>query len=119
MIKVYYAHPVTLYGTTQEKMDIVTLEDMDFEVVNPNAPEHDKGYRERGMDYFEDLVRECDGIAFRGFPDSSIPAGVAKEIDWMVDNIGFVIELPSATFRRELSVKETREFLMQAGRKTK
>jgi hypothetical protein len=36
--KVYYAHCMAIYGTPQEDRDIETLEDLGFEVVNPNQP---------------------------------------------------------------------------------
>jgi len=114
--RVYYAHPINIYNSPRERRDLEALEYMGFEVVNPNGPEHDAGYREEGMDYFYDLVGECDGIAFRAFADGNIPAGVAKEVNWMVVKGGFVIELPTCIDRRTCDVEDTRTFLRESGR---
>jgi hypothetical protein len=106
---------MSLYGTKQEKRDIALIESMGFEVLNPNGPEHDEGYKAAGMAYFEKLVRtKTHLLFFRAFPDGSIPAGVAKEIETM--DFGPVIELPSAIKRRTLTVDQTREYLRNAGR---
>lgn len=77
-MKVYYAHSISIYNTPQEQRDIDLLKSIGFDVVNPNQEIHDKGYKKRGMQYFVDLVNECDLIAFRSHPDGSIPAGIAK-----------------------------------------
>jgi len=37
--KIYYAHPLNIYNTAQEKRNIATLESLGFEVVNPNCAE--------------------------------------------------------------------------------
>jgi hypothetical protein len=38
MRTVYYAHCLHLYGTPQERRDVLTLEALGFKVVNPNDP---------------------------------------------------------------------------------
>jgi hypothetical protein len=114
-MKVYYAHSVALYNTAQEERDLRLLRDMDFEVVNPNKPEHDEGYKRRGMEYFEEILFACDALAFRANPDGSINAGVVYEIDKMLGWERPVIELPSNLFRRGLTVAETRQFLKEQG----
>jgi len=112
-LKIYYAHCITLYGTKQEERDVDTLESLGFDVLNPNASEYQKAYKNIGMKFFEDLVLRCDGVAFRGLPDGSIPAGVAKEIETNGERL--LIELPNAVKRRSLSVNLTREYICDTG----
>ncbi|MDB5036532.1 MAG: hypothetical protein JWQ35_60 [Bacteriovoracaceae bacterium] len=111
----YYAHPISIYGSAQEKRDVALIESLGFEVLNPNAQEHDRGYKEQGgMAYFEKLIRDKTHLLFfRAFADGTIPAGVAKEIEVM--NFGPVIELPTGIKRRTLSVDVTREVLKESG----
>jgi len=110
--KVYYAHCMSIDNTPQEKRDIVLLESLGFEVVNPNDPKHQKGYHK--MDYFIKLSSKCDILAFRGLPDGRIPAGVAAEISSFT---GCIIELPSSLHCRRMSVEEIREYLMEVGQR--
>lgn len=76
----YFAHHITDYGTAREHDAIRTLEQYNFEVINPNAAEHEAGYRQQGMPYFLGLVATCDALAFQRFPTNQIGAGVGKEI---------------------------------------
>jgi hypothetical protein len=112
---VYYAHPMSLYNTKQEARDIVALEEMGFEVINPNQPAHDVGYQGSGMAYFRDLVKSVDVLVFRSFSDGAIPAGVAHEIKEARANGTPVLELPTGVFRRTMNVEETRERLRDNG----
>lgn len=114
---VYYARPLSLYDTEQEKRDLAILEKMGFEVFDPNGPEHEEGYKREGMDYFVTQVQKCHGLAFRAFPFGQIPAGVAKEIAAAEAVKNFVIELPSMVGPRILSVDDTRACLKQIGKR--
>ena len=55
-------------------------------------------------------------MAFRANPDGSIPSGVGKEIDTAMDAM-LIIELPGFALRKKLSIKETVEFLKEAGQR--
>ena len=114
-MKIYYAHSIALYGSIQEKRDKNMLEALGFDVVMPNTPENDLGYRERGMDHFEKIISESGGVAFRANPDGSINAGVAKEITWARYYGKALIELPSMIERRALTVAQTRHYLEEQG----
>lgn len=114
-MKIYYAHCIALYGTPQEERDVATLKSLGFEVINPNAPEHDAGYKSEGMPYFYAIVTECDALAFRANPDGAVPAGVAKEVGWAQAAGHPVIELPGGVIRRTLDVDETREYIREVG----
>ena len=110
----YYAHPLSTYNTAQEARDIEIIKALGVDVLNPNGPEHNEGYLREGMPSFVNLIRaRCHLLCFRAFPDGSIPAGIAKEIEAM--DFGPVIELPSAINRRTLSVQATRAFLREGG----
>lgn len=111
-MKIYYAHCVALYGTKQEERDIETLTLMGFEVINPSDQIHKEVYPIYGMDYFINLVKQCDAIAFRALPDGRIPAGVAAEINC---GIKLIIELPNNITGRIISIEETKEYLHNCG----
>jgi hypothetical protein len=111
----YYAHSLHLYETAQEARDILTIEQLGFKVVNPNAPEHQKPYEKEGMDYFVDLANSCDVLAFRAHPNGEIPAGVHKEVINFIKTQRPVFELPWGINRRGMSVDDTREWLHELG----
>ena len=107
----YYAHPVSSYGTKQESRDLQLIASLGLSVYNPNNPEDDAGYRKDGMSHFAMIVKKCDGVVFRAFPDGKIPAGVAFEISLARESGKPVIELPTAIIERGLNPEETRERL--------
>lgn len=116
MTTIYYAHPISLYNTTQEQRDMNTLHTLGFTVINPNQPVHQEEYNEWGMEYFEKLIKtHADGLVFRAFPDGSISAGVAQEIAIAEKCLYPIIELPVAIARRTLNVKETKDTLLECG----
>lgn len=116
-MKVYYAHPLTLYNTAQEQRDLVLLQRLFGEVVQPNQPGHDDAYRQLGMRYFWQLAAGCDLVVFRAFPDGSIPAGIAGEIAEAQEQGVPVLELPNQLERRSLSLSQTRAWLHEAGQR--
>lgn len=93
-MKLYFAHPITDYGTERQARALAGLryhfvDDIGhrhFEIENPDQPHHAAGYRERGMDYFRDVVDSCWSLAFMRFPDGGVGAGVGREIGWAVIN---------------------------------
>lgn len=111
----YYARPINLYNSAQDKRDIELLKSLGFDVINPNKEELQERYKAEGMDVFLAAVTDCDGVAFRAFPDSKIGAGVKKEIDKAVELGKAVIELPTITSDRILSVDDTRAYLGYLG----
>jgi hypothetical protein len=115
-VRAYYAHPLTLYDTPQERDDENLLAELGYSVLNPNAPQHAQGYAESGMDYFRMVIQRCTVFAFRAFPDGSIPSGIVKEIGYARDLGLPVFELPTGVLRRGLSVELTREALHEGGR---
>jgi hypothetical protein len=115
-MKVYYAHPITIYGTKQEARDIETLTALGFDVLNPNNPDLALKYEHiKDMSVFTESVLLSDGLAFRAMPDGSIPAGVKTEIDWAKGAGKPVFELPSCVERRWLTVEQTREAIKESG----
>lgn len=120
--KIYFAHPINTYGTILEDYFLEHFSRDHLEIVNPNHPIHQEGYKKFGMDYFKDLVQSCDKLYAIGFSDNSIGAGIAKEMNWMKEKGGPVIFLPFFTKYEEmvvpcenqfkvLTVEETREKL--------
>jgi hypothetical protein len=114
-MKIYYARPISLYGTKQDERDLKFLEAMGFEVNNPNKAELVERYKTEGMEVYFQLVRDSDALAFRAFPDGKLGAGVYKEILVAQESGKLVIELPTITSARVLSVEDTREYLKLLG----
>jgi hypothetical protein len=114
-MKIYYARPINIYNSAQDQRDISLMEQIGFEVLNPNKEELQERYKKEGMDVFLQAVTECDALAFRSFPDLSISAGVKKEIDKAIELNKLVFELPTITSKRILSVEDTREYLRCIG----
>lgn len=114
-MKVYYARPISLYGTKQEERDKDTLAALGFEIIDPNKAELVERYKTEGMKVYLELVHQADLVAFRAFPDGSIGAGVMKEIREAEERDMPVIELPTILSNRVLSVNDTREYLKLMG----
>lgn len=113
---IYYAHCMNIYHTPQERRDVQFLQYFG-NVVNPNGyPGVDVGYGQKGMQFFLDIIKEhCHVLAFRALPDGSIPAGIAKEIEFAYEQQLHVFEIPSNLSRRVLTVEQTREYLKECG----
>lgn len=114
-MKAYYARPINLYNSEQDKRDIKLIQDLGFELVNPNKEELQERYKQEGMDVFLQSVSECVVIFYRSFPDLKISAGVKKEIDKAIESGLYVLELPTITEQRILSVDNTRSYLKYLG----
>jgi len=114
---IYYAHPMSLYGTPQEERDIKTLLDMGFGVLNPAEEQFREEAKQHNnqMSYFLQLLRKCDGVAFRGTPGGKITCGVVQEIKEAVLYNMPIIELPSSVIARAMSIPETLEYLREIG----
>ena len=110
--KVYFAHPINTYDTILEKFFLEYFSKYsDIEIVNPNGPEHQEGYKNEGMEYFKKLVQSCDKLYAFGFGDNTIGAGIAKEMDWMFEKGGTVIFLPFfSTYEEQTVSKCNRQF---------
>lgn len=125
-MKVYYAHCMAIYNTPQEERDVKLLESLEYEVENPNSQIHQDKIKQifkegsttsEVMNYFCDVVKACDCLAFRAVQDGGIPAGIYKEIGAMKEKLGPVFELPSGLVKRVMSINETKEYLLEAGQR--
>ena len=114
-MEIYYARPINIYNTKQEERDLLILVQLGLDIINPNKEQLQKRYREEGMDVFTAAVKDCDALAFRAFQDGKISAGVKKEIDAALELNKPVIELPTITSNRVLSIEDTREYLRLIG----
>lgn len=89
-IKVYFAHPMELYGTAEEAELLKRIEkfccdadsDLEVEIVNPADLQNefetwkkDNAGKEHDMRFFKRIVRGCDAVFY--FGDSP---GVAYEV---------------------------------------
>lgn len=104
----YFAHPVTTYGSQLERFIEKWLA-QSYEVVNPNRREHKDAYDQLksetgdGMPYFLGLCDTCDVCAFLTFDDGSIGAGVAKEIQSFLERDAPVYAIDGNMVAPELS----------------
>jgi len=122
-MKIYYAHCKAIYGTPQEVRDIQLLKSLEFEVLNPNEEQYQKGYllhqefKTAPMRYWEELMESCDAVAFRALPGGHMAAGLGTEVDRAL-KIGMpVIELPSFCFRKTMELEATRQYLREIGQR--
>lgn len=120
MTVIYLAHPVTDYGGPRQLQAIELLRSNGWQVENPDQPHHTAAYRQHGMKHFTEVVADCDGLAFLRFPNGSIGAGVALEIEmalrrglpvWDISNdrlesVGTMMPTPI------LSIDETRSLIV-------
>ena len=127
-MKLYYAHPMAIYNTPQETRDVRTLQNLGFEVINPNEQKHrdeverikkslaaDK--KDAVMFYFSTVVLKCNCLAFRALPGGFVHAGVAYDIEVANRNGLEIIELPSFSCRKILTVEETVAYLQEVGQR--
>lgn len=113
--KIYYARCISLFDTPIDNRNIELIKNLGFNIIDPNCDECSEGYSKYGMEYFKTKIKECDIVMFFSLPDGSIPAGVAKEIDYANKYNKLVIEIPSNIIRRTLNVEETRLYLKEIG----
>lgn len=85
-MKIYYAHPMSWYGTKAEEDDIAAIS-REGECVNPNSDAFRKrvdNAKRTGfpvMDVFAQTIRDTvDVVCFRRFKDGKLGAGVAREV---------------------------------------
>lgn len=91
-MKTYFAHPISSYGTAEEKTVVAALEAEGRAVINPadriHAQKVDEiraahGGHDAGakvMDYFYGVCAACDACVFTAFGDGSLGAGVVGEV---------------------------------------
>lgn len=103
-LKVYFAHPVTSYGTQAEADVLEAIAKWighDTVVVNPNTEEHQTNYKNRvteqlatnfhsanPFNYFLELAMSCNFCVFLPFDDRRIGSGVMAEIQTFFDSFG-------------------------------
>lgn len=122
MKKIYYAHPISTYGSIIETKDIETLSNLGLSVLNPNNAEIQEEYQEikkkdgeNPMNLFKNLINQCDCFCFRGLPDSSIPSGIAFELEYAKELGLPIIELPCSLYKRVINHSQTKEYLTEIG----
>lgn len=115
MKKLYYAHAICIYNTQQEVIDLEIISKIfnNYEIINPNSDYVKDNYK-GDMNFFKDIVQECDLLVFRALPNGKIPSGIAKEISYADEKEIISIELPCYT-GRIMSVEDTRQFLKEIG----
>lgn len=108
--KVYYAHSMLHYGSNIENEDIIMLEKMGYEVINPNNKVFEKEYQEtKDFNVFLKLVESADVLAFRSVL-GKISMGVRTEIEHAQKLDKPVIELPTFLVERFLTMRETVDY---------
>ena len=122
-LRCYYAHTMLSYNSTIEKQDIELLERLGFEVINPNQKWIQEGCndyiaehgRENAMDYFKEIINNCELVAFRSNPDGSILSGIAFELKYAVETAKPIIELPCSLESRMWDYPKTKKYLIEIG----
>lgn len=107
-MRIYYARCMAIYNTEEERQDVADLEQLGFEVVNPNSTKYGGS---RDMSYYLTIVRGCDALAFKRLPNGSITSGVWKEVMEARRCGKVVIELPYLHNAKVLSHEDTRKYI--------
>lgn len=95
-IKVYFAHPMELYGTAEEAELLKRIEkfccdadnDLEVEIVNPASLQNefetwkkDNAGKEHDMRFFKKIVQSCDAVFhFGNTPGVAYEIKKAKEV---------------------------------------
>jgi len=124
MEKIYFGHPVDSYNTVLERELLRNISHAFklFEIVNPNSPVHQQGYRDfkerfgNGMKYyFEMVLPEISVGVFLPFVDGMLGAGVFGEAEFLhqrekqifeINNAGVICPM-GLDLSRKLSIEET------------
>lgn len=85
--RVYYAHSMVLYNTSEEEEDVEFLKQLYKRVICPNK---DIGKAERGMKAYLKIVEWADLLVVREF-EGFIGFGVYKEI-WRAKRFGIPVK---------------------------
>lgn len=122
-LKCYYAHTMVSYNSTVEEKDVELLNYLGFDVINPNIQEHRNGLdayvlkngKQNVMQYFAEIVKNCDVVAFRSNPDGSILSGIGAELETAFDLNIPIIEMPNFSCRKFMNYPETKKYLTELG----
>lgn len=145
-LRIYYAHPISMYWSDEEKRVVKALEAAGYEVINPSDEIHARaveqikeqykddpaeGSRRVMSDYFIPLAQSCDICGIQSFPDKSFGAGAAGEARGMLergqavheiiveaDRIILTDPITALPAERCLDVDSTRAMLNKLGRPT-
>jgi hypothetical protein len=124
--KIYFGHPVNVYGTDLEKflLDTLRVAFPGREIEDPSQKHHSEGYKRAGMDYFlKEVLPNCDGGVFLPFRDGKWGAGIFKEAKflaergfpiWQITPDGVMRMLPNLSQIKVLTVEETRSRIRNA-----
>jgi len=111
---------MAIYGTPQESRDIELIRRLGYRVVEFPSQSETNVRKQKGENVmetvFKPLVVSSDIMFFRGLPTGEIPAGVGKEIEWAKEAGLDVLEIPSRTEARTISIQATREYLREVMR---
>ena len=87
----YFAHSVNTYDTPLETrlLDRFSFWFPKSDIVNPNAPTHQRRVGDMRkddpnanvMEYFKSVARDCDGVIILPFGDGKIGAGIYAEAE--------------------------------------
>lgn len=131
MMRFYFAHPVTDYGTPWERQAVDAIKRVfgPCEVVNPNRPDWQDAYKRFGMQFFIERCDECEHVVWAPFPDGSVGAGVWQEVQSFADRARETPKSRSLIFKinrghtitnetppAPLTVEQTRALIASIGR---
>ena len=100
-MKMFYAHPESMYGTEQEDSDVGVMGSMGINVLNPNSPDIQSivsTMKEYATDdeiqiFVLSQIDKCEGVAFRALANG-IPPEVQAAIEKCQADKKPVIEMP-------------------------
>lgn len=113
-MKVYYAHPMPLYGTRLEisERKYIMKKFPKSTIIDPGTFQDNPEKQRQGMEFCMKLVRKCQALVFSRFK-GKITAGVGKEVNYAIEREIDVFELNGGRFHKiwkpveYLSIMET------------
>src|SRR5438105_2622106 len=92
-MRVFYSHPMKLYGSSVEKGEIALIEKrfVGYEVVDPST------FEPRETEYYLELVDSCDCLVFSRYY-GNVTEGVKPEVDRALSRGKPVYELRGGKF---------------------
>lgn len=107
-MRIYYAHPMVMYGSIKELEDLKFIQKKypEAEIINPSSIKPNDPNDSMGV--YLRTVKTCDLLICRKIPNAPFTGGIGKEINHALENGIKVLEIKNKNF---ITIKKEVEFL--------
>lgn len=97
-MKIYYAHPMIMYGSLKESEDLKIISEKypEAEIIDPRYIRN-KDLENRMLIYLN-TIENCDLVVVRRIPNFQLTAGIGKEINHALEKGITVLEIKNKKF---------------------